>query len=93
MTFFTVILLVKCHQGRETGLRGVICCPEVGITELLRVAEVSGRIASPTSHVHFVQFAFTSPKVASLMFPPVSTERLGNLWERGWRVLGYGEGL
>lgn len=63
--FFTVLLLVKCHQGRETGLIGVICCLEVRITELLRVAEVSGRIPSPTSHVCFVQFAFTSPKIAS----------------------------
>lgn len=35
VTFFTVLLLVKCHQGRETGLIGVICCLEIGITELL----------------------------------------------------------
>lgn len=87
MTFFTVLWLVKCHQGRETGLRGVICCPEVGIIELLRVAEVGGHIPSPTSHVHFLQFAFTSPNIAGLMFPPVSTERLVRFWERGGCVL------
>lgn len=51
------------------------------------MVEPSGHVPSPASHVCFVQFAFTSLKIPSLMFPAVSPECLGKLSARGWRVM------